>query len=93
MKPSTQEGRQDSQQGNRSLESRMTSKESRPVWREADAKVLQPQQLGSSPPDSITDDGSTHPLAERLKPEPSGTQDKVAVLSILAGRMGTNEVS
>ena len=42
---------------------------------------------------SITEDGSTHPLAERLKPEPSGTQDKVAVLGILAGGMGTNEVS
>ncbi len=42
---------------------------------------------------SITEDGSTRPLAERLKPEPSGTQDKVAVLGTLAGRMGTNEVS
>jgi hypothetical protein len=29
---------------------------------------------------SITEDGSTRPLAERLQPEPSGTQDKVAVL-------------
>ena len=41
----------------------------------------------------ITDDGSTHPLAERLKPEPFDTQDKVAVLSTLSERMGTNEVS
>ena len=42
---------------------------------------------------SITDDGSTRPLAERLKPEPFCTQDEVAVPGTLAGRMGTNEVS
>jgi hypothetical protein len=40
-----------------------------------------------------TEDASTRPLAERLEPEPSGTQDKVAVPSTLAGGMGTNEVS
>ncbi len=48
---------------------------------------------GSIARTSITEDGSTRPLAERLKPEPSGTQDKVAVMGTLAGRMGTNEVS
>jgi len=48
---------------------------------------------GSIARTSITDDGSTHPLAERLRPEPSGTRNKVAVLGILTGRMGTNEVS
>jgi len=42
---------------------------------------------------SITDDASTHPLAERLRPEPFRTRDKVAVLGTLAGRMGTNELS
>src|SRR5207245_7545568 len=42
---------------------------------------------------SITEDGSTHPLAERLKPEPFCTWKKVAVLGTLAERMGTNEVS
>ena len=42
---------------------------------------------------SITDDGSTHPLAERLKPEPFRTRDKVAIPDTLARRMGTNEVS
>src|SRR5438874_4701294 len=42
---------------------------------------------------SITDDGSTHPLAERLKPEPFRTQKEGAVLGILAERVGTNEVS
>jgi hypothetical protein len=42
---------------------------------------------------SITEDASTRPLAERLKPEPSGTQGKVAFLSTLVGRMGTSEVS
>src|SRR6266487_3944517 len=42
---------------------------------------------------SITEDGSTHPLAERLRPEPFATRDKVAVLGILSERMGTNEVS
>jgi hypothetical protein len=42
---------------------------------------------------SITEDGSTHPLAERLQPEPFDTRDKVAVLSTLSERMGTNEVS
>jgi hypothetical protein len=40
-----------------------------------------------------TEDGSTRPLAERLEPEPLGTQGKVAVLGTLAGRMGTNEIS
>lgn len=38
---------------------------------------------------SITDDASTHPLAERLRPEPFRTRDKVAVLGTRAGRMGT----
>jgi hypothetical protein len=42
---------------------------------------------------STTDDVSTHPLVERLKPEPSCTRNKVAVRGILAGRMGTSEVS
>src|SRR2546421_6756974 len=42
---------------------------------------------------STTDDGSTHPLAERLKPEPFRTQKEVAVLGILAERVGINEVS
>jgi len=42
---------------------------------------------------STTDDGSTHPLAERLKPGPFRTQKEVAVLGILTERMGTNEVS
>src|SRR6059058_3368033 len=42
---------------------------------------------------SITEDGSTHPLAERLRPEPFCTWNKVAVLGTLAERMGTNEVS
>ena len=42
---------------------------------------------------SITDDGSTRPLAERLKPEPFCIQDEVAVLGTLAERMGTDEVS
>jgi len=42
---------------------------------------------------SITEDGSTRPLAERLKPEPFSTWNKVAVLGTLVGRMGTNEAS
>jgi hypothetical protein len=42
---------------------------------------------------SITEDGSTRPLAERLQPEPFRTQNEVAMLNTLAERMGTNEVS
>ena len=42
---------------------------------------------------SITEDGSTRPLAERLQPEPFCTQDEVAVPGTLAERMGANEVS
>ncbi len=42
---------------------------------------------------SITEDVSTRPLAERLKPEPPCTWDQVAVLGTLAGRMGANEAS
>ncbi len=42
---------------------------------------------------SITEDGSTRPLAERLEPEPFRTQNKVAILNTLAERRGTNEVS
>ncbi len=42
---------------------------------------------------SITEDGSTRPLAERLEPEPFCTQDEGAVPGTLAGRMGTTEVS
>jgi len=38
--------------------------------------------------DEIADDGSTHPLAERLRPEPFDTRDKVAVLGTLSERMG-----
>ena len=48
---------------------------------------------GSIARTSITSDGSTRPLAERLKPEPFCTQDNVAVLGILTERTGTNEVS
>jgi hypothetical protein len=40
-----------------------------------------------------TEDASTHPLAERLQPEPFRTQKEVAVLGALAGRMRTSEVS
>ena len=42
---------------------------------------------------SITEDGSTRPLAERLQPEPFCTRNKVAVRGILAGRMGASEAS
>ena len=51
------------------------------------------QGAGQTARISTTEDGSTHPLAERLKPEPFRTQNKVAVLGTLAGRMGTSEVS
>jgi hypothetical protein len=40
-----------------------------------------------------TEDGSTHPLAERLQPGSFRARDKVAVWSTFTGRMGTNEVS
>jgi len=51
------------------------------------------QGEGHTAQTSTTDDGSTHPLAERSKPEPFRTQKEVAVLGILAEGMGTSEVS
>ena len=42
---------------------------------------------------STTDDGSTHPLEERLRTGSFRARDKVAVLDTLTERMGSNELS
>jgi hypothetical protein len=51
------------------------------------------QGEGHTAQTSTTDDGSTRPLVERLKPGPFRAEDKVAVLGTLAERMGSNELS
>jgi hypothetical protein len=59
-------------------------------WRPASSAS---QGEGQTALSSITDDASTPPLTERLKPEPFRTQKEGAVVGTLAERMGTNEVS